>query len=442
MAPLTRWGGDRIRVDKVRSTTAVLGSAYAWHNVGQLRGTGPVLGIDRLAGNAPFGIDPFRWVLEGTAQNPNVFVSGAPANGKSALIKSVLWWLVGAYGQRCAVVDVKGEYRRLAAALGLPVLDLRRGGATRVNPLDDPAGRHEFCVALASLCMGRTLRIAERTALGAALRRLPERPILKDLLDVLRDMPEGLANELTMSPEAALDLTTELRFALGELVNGTHAGMFDGPTTVDLTASDRGFVVDLSGAGRDNLSLALTMLVGTRAIDQMVETVRRPTITVNDEAWRLLGSEDLVRWMQYSAKIGREFALSNWLIVHRLAEVGGQADGVTGSIAGHLVADADTHIIFRQGEREDADDIVNRFRMPEACRDFLINLKPFQCLVRCRESPWLGWSLLTLETRMESCHMRCHLGSRPCVGIARRRRIERCARCVSSARSWAPITGR
>ena len=58
------------------------------------------------------------------------------------------------------------------------------------------------------------------------------------------------------------------------------------------------------------------------------------------------------------------------------------------------------------------------------------------------EPPWDPWRLLTLETRMESCHMRCRLESRRRVATARLRRIERCGRCVSSARSWAPITGR
>ena len=58
------------------------------------------------------------------------------------------------------------------------------------------------------------------------------------------------------------------------------------------------------------------------------------------------------------------------------------------------------------------------------------------------ESPWLCWRLLILDTRMESCHMRCRPGSRRRVGTARRRRSVLCVRCVSSERSWAPITGR
>ena len=61
---------------------------------------------------------------------------------------------------------------------------------------------------------------------------------------------------------------------------------------------------------------------------------------------------------------------------------------------------------------------------------------------RVGESHWLCWRLLILDTRMESCHMRCRLGSRRRVGTARRRPSVLCVRCVSCVRSWAPITGR
>src|SRR5690606_12991448 len=58
------------------------------------------------------------------------------------------------------------------------------------------------------------------------------------------------------------------------------------------------------------------------------------------------------------------------------------------------------------------------------------------------EPPWVGWRLLTLETRMESCLHRDLLGSRRRVGTARPRRSGRCERFASSARSWALTTGR
>ena len=56
------------------------------------------------------------------------------------------------------------------------------------------------------------------------------------------------------------------------------------------------------------------------------------------------------------------------------------------------------------------------------------------------EPPWVRWRLLTLETRMEPCRKRRHLGSRRRVATARRRRSGPCERSVSCARSWGPIT--
>ena len=168
-----------MKVIKVRATTAEWQSAYPWHFGGSIPSVGPVLGIDRLAGGSPFGLDPLRLVIEGHATNPNMVIAGAPGNGKSAFVKALLWNLVGAFGYRFVATDVKGEYRAIADALGAPVLDLRPGGPTRINPLRDLDGRLEFSGALASLCLSRSLESLERAALTAAVRVLPSAPVLE-----------------------------------------------------------------------------------------------------------------------------------------------------------------------------------------------------------------------------------------------------------------------
>ena len=58
-------GGHRVKVIKVRATTAEWQSAYPWHFGGSIPSIGPVLGLDRLAGGGPFGLDPLRLVIEG-----------------------------------------------------------------------------------------------------------------------------------------------------------------------------------------------------------------------------------------------------------------------------------------------------------------------------------------------------------------------------------------
>lgn len=373
-----------MRLKKLRATTAEWQSVYPWHFGGSIPSIGPVLGIDRLAGGSPFGLDPLRLVIDGHATNPNMVVAGAPGNGKSAFVKEMLWNLVGAFGYRFVATDVKGEYRAIAKALGAPVLDLRPGGPTRVNPLQDPDGRQEFSAALASLCLNRSLESLEQAALTAALKLLPPSPVLSDLLGVLREMPAALCDDLVIQRDDALAGTRSLRFGFGELLTGTLAGMFDGPSNIDPSASRAGFVVDVSGCGTDDRVLRFAMLAGQRAVAQMLAGDTRPTLRINDEGWRLASTLEGVRYMQKDFKLGRVDALSNILVVHRFAEIGAQADGAVGQIANRLVSDADLHVMFRQGDADDAADSMERLRLPSSTREALVQLPRHRCLIHLR----------------------------------------------------------
>lgn len=373
-----------MKVSKLRATTAEWQSSYPWHFGGSIPSIGPVLGIDRLAGDSPFGLDPLRLVTDGHATNPNMVVAGAPGNGKSAFVKALLWNLVGAFGYRFVATDVKGEYRAIAEALGAPVLDLRPGGSTRINPLRDPYGRLEFASALTSLCLSRSLDSMEQAALTAAVRVLPTAPVLSDLLGVLRDMPTAVCDELVIGRDEALTGTQSLRFGLGEFLNGSMAGMFDGESNIEPASSPAGFVVDVSGCGTDDRVLRFAMLAGQRTVSQMLATSTRPTLRINDEGWRIASTLEGVRYMQHDFKLGRVDALSNILVVHRFAEIGAQADGVVGEIASRLVADADLHVMFRQGDTDDATQTVERLRLPPSTRDPLVQLPAQRCLIHLR----------------------------------------------------------
>jgi hypothetical protein len=52
---------------------------------------GTYVGLDLLAGGAEFCWDPFDAYAAGLVTNPNGWVLGEPGNGKSALVKSLLW---------------------------------------------------------------------------------------------------------------------------------------------------------------------------------------------------------------------------------------------------------------------------------------------------------------------------------------------------------------
>ena len=56
-----------MRISKLRATTAEWMSAYPWHYGRSIPSTGPILGVDLLAGGAPFGLDVFELVRHGVA---------------------------------------------------------------------------------------------------------------------------------------------------------------------------------------------------------------------------------------------------------------------------------------------------------------------------------------------------------------------------------------
>ena len=61
-----------------------------------------------------------------------------------------------------------------------------------------------------------------------------------------------------------------------------------------------------------------------------------------------------------------------------------RADGTTGEIASRLVSDADTHILFRQGDQHDAADTVTRLGVPTAATAILARLPRHRCLIDIR----------------------------------------------------------
>lgn len=383
-----------LRLARSTVTTRHLRSAYPWHFDGGLTCPGPLVGVNLLAGRSAFTFDPFGLLDAELASNPNVIVAGKPGVGKSTIGKTVVWWCVGAFGYRFVAVDPKGEYRPLARALGVPVIQLHPGGASRVNPLASDGtdsgdrARLRFVAALASVLLSRSLdgletAVLEDTISWVANHRVE--PILADLLNALRDPPAEVAQDLAKDRDAILAGTDELRFRLRGLVTGAQAGMFNGHTNVNIDTS-RGIVIDLSGTGTDDELLRLAMLAGQRAVEQLRTTSPGRTIMLNDETWRLGTTTDTVRWLQHSWKLGRQHGISNWALVHRLSDLGNQADDGTSiaKIGRGLIGDSDTHILFRQGTHTDAAHACDELQLPHACRDVLTRLPKGRTLIHCQ----------------------------------------------------------
>ena len=129
-----------LRLPFHRGTTAHVSSVYPFSVQASFGHEGTYVGLDLLAGGAEFCWDPFAAYSNGLVTNPNGWVLGEPGNGKSALVKCLLWRQAAVYGHGpngrwIAIADPKGEYAPLAEHLGLTTVRLSPGGTTRINPL-------------------------------------------------------------------------------------------------------------------------------------------------------------------------------------------------------------------------------------------------------------------------------------------------------------------
>jgi type IV secretory pathway VirB4 component len=146
-----------------RCTTRHAQAIYPFIAAGGLGGRGMFVG--REASGGAFCFDP--WVLygDGTLDDPNVIVLGKLGQGKSALVKTLVWRML-LFGRRAFVLDVKREYGPLCEAAGVSPISLVPGGGIRLNPL---ASRPDERAQL------ELLRAVAVTAVGGRPRSRPAR---------------------------------------------------------------------------------------------------------------------------------------------------------------------------------------------------------------------------------------------------------------------------
>lgn len=364
----------RLRLPMHRGTTAHLVAAYPFSVDQGLGHHGVYLGTNLLAGHAGFVWDPFEAYAERLTTNPNTWVLGEPGNGKSALVKGLLYRMAAVYGHGpdgrfIAIADPKGEYRTLADHLGIPVIRLAPGGATRLNPLDaGPAGdraglearvmRQSAMVrALTASVLGRPLQPVEETAVWQAVDTLAAidhgdtPPTLLDVAALLAAPTDEMAVRAKTTVE---DLASEARgvwYAIDKLVNQSLRGMFDGSSTVHVDWAGPGVVLDLSAVHADTEALPLVMVAATAWLQELMASgPARQRVQVLDEAWCLLAHRASAAYLQSCWKLGRTYGVANIAIAHRPSDLAAQADdgSSTAKIAAGLLADTATKIVMRQ----------------------------------------------------------------------------------------------
>ncbi len=345
-----------------RCTTRHAQAIYPFMASSGLGGRGAFIGRD--AGGAPFCYDP--WVLygEGLLDDPNAIILGKLGQGKSALVKTLLWRML-LFGRRAFVLDIKREYGPLCRAVGVEPISLRPGGGVRLNPLASRPEEHaqlELLRAVAVTAGGEQLTQIEAAALREALQTVRARgdgePTLPQIARVLFEPTAEMAARLQTSATALAGDARRVALALQDLCEGPLKGIFDGPTSPGLDLDARLVVLDLH-AVKDSPAVGILMACASAwmsaLLAQMAERPgRERLINVADESWKIVQHTGLGEWFQSNFKLARQFGVMNLVVLHKLADLhaAGDAGSRAARIAEGLIADASTRIVYHQDESQ------------------------------------------------------------------------------------------
>lgn len=361
--------------------------------------TGAQMGVDQLSGGS-FYCDPFGWVLRDdvSATNPNIFQFAKPGTGKSGTTKAFCTRMMP-FGYRTLVLgDPKDEYESLCRALGVEPFVIAPGFWARINPLAMGPLGHGWEKLSADEARRRTTIIFKRWLIlirglvGSMKlddqRRVPFGPDESDVVrnalailtgyaagnsiltettiprlwDLLRNPTEELVRACEYeNTRQFLDQTRLLRNALGELVTGTLAGLFDDFTNieVDWRAPIQSFSLSrLDGLGDEAVGIALLCMNSWgRGLREIAEPGDL-RIVVRDEVWKqmrlgvsaVMSFDADLRLSRGMAGKGGDIQFANLHKPSDLLSVG-DADSQAAMIAKDLLELADIKILGGQKPR-------------------------------------------------------------------------------------------
>jgi type IV secretory pathway VirB4 component len=341
-----------------RCTTRHAQAIYPFIAAGGLGGRGVFIGRDASGG--AFCYDP--WVLygNGSLDDPNAIVLGKLGQGKSALVKTLLWRML-LFGRRAFVLDVKREYGPLCDAVGVRPISLVPGGGVRLNPLASRPEEHaqlELLRAVTVTALAGPLSQIEAAALREALHTVRDRgggePTLREIAAVLFAPTADMAARLRTTAERLTADARRAALALQDLCEGPLKGLFDGPTTPGLDLDAKLLVLDLH-AVRDSPAVGILMACATAWMSALLARMaerpgRERLINVADESWKIIQHAGLGEWFQSNFKLARQFGVMNLVVLHKLADLQtvGDAGSRAARIAEGLIADASTRIVYHQ----------------------------------------------------------------------------------------------
>ena len=372
-----------------RMTSEQVGGVWPLIAGDGLPSTGAQMGIDYLSGGA-FHVDPIGWTLSGVAgvTNPNMMFFGAPGRGKSGTVKMFCLRMM-AYNYRTLILgDVKDEYELLCRALGVEPHAVGHGLPARINPLDFGPLGNDWTHLLRAEAQRRAAMVFSRwlllikglvgsqhvpfgptaeTAVGQVIRDLTgyatgadrmNEITIPQVWDALNNPTDQLVTDCRYSDrQHFLDETRPMRDALGSLVKGHLAGLFDAPTTVnvDWRAPIQSLSLSrLDPLGDEAVGVALTCLNSWgRAMTQVAEPGDMRVI-IRDECWKQMRlGTDAVKSLDADLRLSRRDGCIQAVIAHKpsdmltVGDAGSQAVAIAKDLM-HLCA---TKVLLGQDDQ-------------------------------------------------------------------------------------------
>ncbi|SHG73678.1 ATP-binding protein [Streptoalloteichus hindustanus] len=395
------WGWSPVEAPLVvcRAATSEIGGLWPLLDSATLPPVGARLGYDALSG-AVFYCHPVEWVLGGITSNPNIIVFGEPGRGKSSAVLALAVRLMP-FGVRTVIAgDVKGEYSPVVRALGAEPIRVGAPGV-RINPLDlGPLGARWSGLTAreraeeASATVGRWVRLlvalteaaghpatpTHEMVLSATLRRLAG---VDGGADRMRSVTIPEVHHALSHPDPELwrqarfpgereflDAMRGITDALGTLIRGPLAGLFDGDTTVRLDWSAPIQSLDLerlASRGDQAIAFALTLLGSWVSTATDLRRDGEIRLVVRDEVWRQmrLGLR-AVQTVDADLRLSRRHQTIQVLAAHKPSDLltVGAAGSTETAIAKDLLALCATRVLFGQSTRV-ADELADALALGE-----------------------------------------------------------------------------
>ena len=389
-------GTDNLKLTRTMDTAA-LAAAFPFTSPDLPAATPPTL--TRCPASSTARTPPGPAWSPGTAgrcDNHNSVTLATSGAGKSYLAK--LEVLRNAYqGTECWIIDPEDEYARLAAGTGGTYLHLG-ADSVRLNPFDLPAPvpgtrpradaltrQALFIHTVIGVLLGGQPGPAERAALDRAIMAAYHHAgITSDPRTWTRPAPQ-LPHLAAALRADATDAAVTLADRLVPFTEGTHSGMFAGPTT---TRPAGHLVVFSLRDVPDELRAVATLLALDTVWRQVSDpAARRRRLVVVDEAWLLMRNPEGAKFLFRMAKAARK----HWA---GLAVVTQDAEDVLGSDLGRaVIANAATQVLLRQAPQA-IDPIAEAFRLSEGEKALLLSAGRGEGLLACGPSARVSFQAL------------------------------------------------